>query len=237
MRLQVRVTLITGAGAGIGQATAGLFAREGALVGTLDLTHDKLSETVNSIQQTGGPCSALSVDVSQPSQVQNAIDQLVMKWGHLDIVFANVGINGVWAPLEELDLAEWDETLAINLKGTFLTVKYAIPFLKQRGGSIIITSSVNGTRMFSNTGATAYACPKAAQGAVQTSIHANTQMRNLENIREPMEFPKGESPLTDGKPAVSDQIAQAVLFLASDAASHVTGTEMWIDGGQSLLRG
>lgn len=81
------------------------------------------------------------------------------------IVFANAGINGVWAPLEELEPEEWDKTLGVNLKGTFLTVKYAVSYLKKQGGSMIVTSSVNGTRIFSNTGATTYSCSKAAQVA------------------------------------------------------------------------
>src|SRR5690606_32619471 len=85
------------------------------------------------------------------------------KWGGLDIVFANAGINGVWAPLDDLKLKDWEKTININLTGTFLTIKYSLPFLKRKGGSVIITSSVNGTRIFSNTGATAYSCTKASQ--------------------------------------------------------------------------
>jgi NAD(P)-dependent dehydrogenase (short-subunit alcohol dehydrogenase family) len=177
----------------------------------------------------------------------------------LDIVFANAGINGVWASLEELAPEEWNKTININLTGTFLTVKYAVPYLKRQGGSVIITSSVNGTRVFSNTGATAYSCTKAAQvaftkmvalelaehdirvnvicpGAIDTNIDENTERRNLEEIQEPVEFPEGKIPLTDGKPGTSEQVAQLVLFLASDASSHITGTEMWIDGGESLLK-
>jgi NAD(P)-dependent dehydrogenase (short-subunit alcohol dehydrogenase family) len=150
--------------------------------------------------------------------------------------------------------------LNINLKGTFLTVKYAVPFLKRQGGSVIITSSVNGTRIFSNTGATAYSCSKAAQvafakmvalelaehrvrvnvicpGAIDTNIDENTEKRDLESVKEPVEFPEGEIPLTDGTPGTSEQVAQLVLFLAGDASSHISGTEIWIDGAQSLLQG
>jgi NAD(P)-dependent dehydrogenase (short-subunit alcohol dehydrogenase family) len=166
----------------------------------------------------------------------------------------------VWAPIDELAPEEWDETLKINLKGTFLTVKYAAPALKKQGGSVIITSSVNGTRMFSNTGATAYACSKAAQvaftkmvalelakhkirvnvicpGAIETSINENTDARHLERAREPVEFPKGQIPLTRGEPGTAEQVAELVLFLASSASSHISGTEVWIDGTQSLLQG
>jgi NAD(P)-dependent dehydrogenase (short-subunit alcohol dehydrogenase family) len=185
---------------------------------------------------------------------------MVDRWGRIDIVFANAGINGVWASLEDLKPEEWDETLNVNLKGTFLTVKYAVPYLKKRGGSIIVTSSVNGTRIFSNTGATAYSSSKAAQvaftkmialelaphriranvicpGAIETDIGQNTEQRDLEEIRQPVEFPEGSIPLTSGEPGTAEQIAQLVLFLASDASSHITGTEIWIDGASSLLVG
>jgi NAD(P)-dependent dehydrogenase (short-subunit alcohol dehydrogenase family) len=155
---------------------------------------------------------------------------------------------------------EWDKTLEVNLKGTFLTGKYAVPYLKQHGGSVIITSSVNGTRMFSNTGATAYACSKAAQvafakmvalelakhrirvnvicpGAIETSIDESTEQRNVEREKEPVEYPEGQIPLTDGQSGSSEQVAELVYFLASDASGHISGTEIWIDGAQSLLQG
>jgi NAD(P)-dependent dehydrogenase (short-subunit alcohol dehydrogenase family) len=190
-----------------------------------------------------------------------AVDQLVKEYGRLDVVFANAGVNGVWAPLEKLEPEEWEQTIAINLTGTFLTVKYAVPHLKkQGGGSIIVTSSVNGTRMFSNTGASAYATSKAGQvaftqmialelapfkvranvicpGAIESNIDDNTEKRDLGKAETPVEFPEGQVPLTHGEPGTAEQVAQLVLFLASDASSHVTGTPIWIDGAQSLLQG
>jgi NAD(P)-dependent dehydrogenase (short-subunit alcohol dehydrogenase family) len=260
MRLKGKVALITGAGSGIGKATAVAFALEGARVGLLGRTEDDLVQTAGEMNIGDEVGLPLVADISDPGEMRSAVEKLVKKWGRLDIVFANAGINGVWAPLDELSPEEWDQTLEINLKGTFLTVKYALPHLKKEGGSVIVTSSVNGTRMFSNTGATAYACSKAAQvaftkmtalelaqfrirvnvicpGAITTEIDENTEQRDLEEVREPVEFPEGRIPLTDGRPGTSHQVAQLVLFLASDAASHITGTEMWIDGGQSLLQG
>ncbi|MBD2185624.1 SDR family oxidoreductase [Aerosakkonema funiforme] len=260
MQLAGRVALITGAGSGIGKAAAALLAKEGAKIGALGRTGDEVGKIVAQIEGNGGEAIPLLADISQPDEMQKAIQQIVDKWGRLDIVFANAGINGVWAPLEELTPEEWDKTINVNLKGTFLTVKYAVPYLKKQGGSVIITSSVNGTRMFSNTGATAYSCSKAAQvaftkmvalelaehgvrvnvicpGAIETNIDENTQRRNLDKVKEPVEFPEGEIPLTDGDPGTSEQVAQLVLFLASDASSHISGTEIWIDGAQSLLQG
>jgi NAD(P)-dependent dehydrogenase (short-subunit alcohol dehydrogenase family) len=259
MQLADKVALITGAGSGIAKATSLLFASEGAKVAALGRSDDELKQTVEEIQAKGGEAIPVVADISQPDQMQQAIQKIEQQWGRLDIVFANAGINGVWASLEELTPEDWDKTLNINLKGTFLTVKYAVPLLKQRGGSVIITSSVNGTRIFSNTGATAYSCSKAAQvaftkmvalelakhkirvnvicpGAIETNIDENTDRRNLEHIQEPVEFPEGKIPLTDGKPGTSEQVAQLVMFLASDLSSHITGTEVWIDGAESLLK-
>jgi NAD(P)-dependent dehydrogenase (short-subunit alcohol dehydrogenase family) len=139
-------------------------------------------------------------------------------------------------------------------------VKYATPHLKKQGGAIVVLSSVNGTRIFSNTGATAYSCAKAAQvaftkmmalelaphrvrinavcpGGVVTNIRENTHLRNIETIRHPVTFPKGPIPLTGHERATPEQVAQVIFFLLSDNASHITGTELWIDGGQSLLQG
>jgi NAD(P)-dependent dehydrogenase (short-subunit alcohol dehydrogenase family) len=260
MRLEGKVALITGAGSGIGKAAALLLAAEGAKIGALSHGAGDLEKVVKQIERAGGEAIALVADVSQPSQVQKAVESLAEKWGRIDIVFANAGINGVWAPIEELEPDEWDKTLEVNLKGTFLTVKYATPYLKKRGGSVIVTSSVNGTRVFSNTGATAYSCSKAGQvaftkmvalelarhkvrvnvicpGAIATDIGENTEQRDLQKVREPVVYPEGNIPLTDGKPGTAQQVAKLVLFLASDDSSHITGTEVWIDGAGSLLTG
>jgi NAD(P)-dependent dehydrogenase (short-subunit alcohol dehydrogenase family) len=260
MALNDKVALVTGAGSGIGEATARLFAREGAKVAALGRSDDELEAVVAAIRDAGGEAAAVLADISKPEEMERAVAETVERFGRLDVVFANAGINGVWAPIEELDPDEWDKTLTTNLKGTFLTVKYAIPHLKERGGSVIITSSVNGTRIFSNTGATAYSCSKAGQvafakmaalelakhrirvnvvcpGAISTDIEESTERRDLDREKEPVEFPEGKIPLTDGRPGTSEQVAQLVLFLASDASSHVTGTEVWIDGAESLLMG
>jgi NAD(P)-dependent dehydrogenase (short-subunit alcohol dehydrogenase family) len=260
MQLQQKVALITGAGSGIGRATAILFAQQGAKVAALGRSSKELDSLVEEIGKDGGQAVAIEADISNPAEMEHAVQRIEQLWGRLDIVFANAGINGVWAPLEELSPEEWDKTLNINLKGTFLSVKYAVPLLKQRGGAVIITASVNGTRMFSNTGATAYACSKAAQvaftkmvalelapshvrvnvicpGAIETDIDQNTEKRHVEAVKTPVEFPEGAIPLTHGASGSAEQVAQLVLFLASDAASHISGTEIWIDGAQSLLQG
>jgi NAD(P)-dependent dehydrogenase (short-subunit alcohol dehydrogenase family) len=259
MQLHDRVALVTGGGEGIGRATALLFAREGAKVAVLGRHRDNLDPVVEQIAAEHGQAIPVLADISDPEQMQAAIQEIIDKWGRLDIVFANAGINGVWAPLEQLEPDEWDRTMSINLKGTFLTVKYAVPHLKKRGGSVIVTSSINGTRVFSNTGATAYSSTKAGQvaftkmvalelapwkvrvnvicpGAIETSIDDNTERRDLGKVQTPVEFPDTDKPL-ERQPGSAEQVARLVLFLASDASDHITGTEMWIDGAESLIRG
>jgi NAD(P)-dependent dehydrogenase (short-subunit alcohol dehydrogenase family) len=260
MTMQGRVALVTGAGSGIGEAAARRFAKEKMKVAALGRTEDELQKVVDEIQHSGGEALTVIADVSDPAAVQQAVQQTVDRWGRLDTVFANAGINGTWTSIEELTPEDWDQTMDVNLKGTFLTVKYAVPHMKQNGGSIIITASVNGTRMFSNTGASAYATSKAGQvaftkmvalelakhrirvnvicpGWIETNIDENTNRQNLDEIKEPVEFPHGTVPLTQGAPGTPDQVAELVLFLASDASSHISGTEIWIDGAQSLLQG
>lgn len=260
MALTGKVALVTGAGSGIGKAAAVLLAKQGVRVGALSHTAKEIEQTVNEIQQIGSEGMALVADITSEDSMQQAVQQMVDRWGQIDIVFANAGINGVWAPIEELSLADWSHTITNNLTGTFLTIKYTVPHLKKQGGTLVITSSQNGTRVFSNTGATAYSTTKAGQvamakmlavelgphnvrvnvicpGRTETEINQNTQQEDLDKIKFPVEYPKGQIPLGDGKPATSEQVAELVLFLASDAASHITGTEVWIDGGSSLVKG
>lgn len=261
MQLEGKVALVTGAGSGIGRATALLFAQEGAKVVALDRQDDgELRSLVSEIEQSGSEALPLTADVSDAAQMRTAIERAAERWGRLDVVFANAGINGVWAPLEDLEPDEWSRTLDINLKGTFLTVKYAVPYLKRQGGSVIVTSSVNGTRNFSHTGATAYSSSKAAQvaftkmvalelapqhvrvnvicpGAIETNIQENTEQRNLDDVTIPVEFPEDSRPLEGGRPGTALQVARLVLFLASDASDHISGAQIFIDGTESLLKG
>ncbi|HEY9873197.1 MAG TPA: SDR family NAD(P)-dependent oxidoreductase, partial [Candidatus Obscuribacterales bacterium] len=115
MQLAGKVALITGGGSGIGKAAAVLLAKEGAKVAALGRTEDELKKTVSQIQDAGGDAMSVTADISQPDQMQQAVQQVVNQWGRLDIVFANAGINGVWAPLEDLEPEEWDKTININL--------------------------------------------------------------------------------------------------------------------------
>lgn len=263
MGLEGKVALVTGAASGIGRATALLLVQEGARVAVLDTHEARLQELAAEIREMGGAVLPLVGDVSEEEGVQAAVARTVAEWGRLDIVCANAGINGVWAPIEELTLDEWNRTLAINLTGTFLTIKYAVPHLKRTRGAVVVTSSVNGTRTFGSSGATAYSASKAGQAVVAkmlalelaphgvrvntvcpgwttTNLGENTEQRHLEQIRRAIGTaadPVPVVPLTGGRPASPEQIAQVIVFLASPAAGHVTGSEIWVDGAESLLRG
>ncbi|MDB5561584.1 MAG: 3-oxoacyl-(acyl-carrier protein) reductase [Hyphomicrobiales bacterium] len=258
MDLDGRIALVTGAGSGIGAAAALALAREGADVGLVSRSADELEEVAGQIRALGAKALPIPADVSSDKEMQDVFGHIADEFGRLDIVFANAGVNGVWAPIQDLKPGEWDETNAINLRGTFLTLHYAVPMLRVRGGSIIITSSINGTRTFTTPGASAYATTKAGQlalgqmaalelaqykirvnvicpGAIGTEIGDNTKQRNVDEAKVPAEFPEGDVPLTAGQPGTAEDVADLVVFLASDRSRHITGTPIWIDGGQSLL--
>ena len=264
--LSGRAALVTGAASGLGRASAKRLAACGATVGLVDLNHDATEEVAGEIAAAGGACVRLAADVSDAAAVEAAVAEFTDHTGRLDVVYANAGVNGVWAPLEDLEPDEWDRTLAVNLRGTFLTVKYSLPWLVAdkpktgRGGSVVVCCSVNGTRVFSNTGATAYSCSKAGQlafvkmtalelasrhvrvnavipGAIMTPIFDKTVERNLDSVRPHVVYEDGRIPLTGGDPGDPRDVANAVLYLASDLSSHVTGAEIVVDGGESLLQG
>jgi NAD(P)-dependent dehydrogenase (short-subunit alcohol dehydrogenase family) len=253
-----KVALVTGAGSGIGRAAALALARDGYAVGLLGRTRDELDAVVDEIQKEECKAMALLADISDEDQMAAAMSELIEQFGRLDVVVANAGINGVWAPIEDLTPAEWDQTMNVNLRGTYLTIHRAVPHMKSNGGSIIIVSSINGTRTFTSPGATAYSVTKAGQlamaqqlalelarygirvnaicpGAIDTEIDDNTHIRSREETAIPVEWPQGDIPISDGKAGTSEDVADLIVFLASSKSRHITGTPVWIDGGQGLL--
>jgi NAD(P)-dependent dehydrogenase (short-subunit alcohol dehydrogenase family) len=166
MDLEDKIALVTGAGSGIGAATALALADAGADVVVVSRTAGEIDKVAQSIHQRGRKAIAVAADVADEKAVAKMFRRIERNFGRLDFVFANAGVNGVWAPIEELKPAEWDETIRINLRGTYLTVHHAVPLMKKQGGSIAITASINGTRTFSTAGASAYSTTKAGQLAL-----------------------------------------------------------------------
>lgn len=259
-KLQNKVAIITGAASGIGKASAIRLAKSGAKIGLIDLKEENAGKVKEEIEANGGEALVTDTDISKAQEVEASIQTIIDEWGQIDFVFANAGINGRIAPIEDLTPEDWEQTLAINLKGTFLTVKYAIPHMKENGGSIVITSSINGNRTFTGFGMSAYSSSKAAQmafgkmaalelaeygirvnvicpGSIETNIGENTDkdQRNLPKVQIPIEYPEGNQPLKH-RSGTPDEVASLIHFLATEESSHISGTEIYIDGVESLLR-
>ena len=253
-----KVAIVTGGGSGIGAATAKRLAESGIHVCLLDINYSGADKVRSDIENSGGGACIHEVDIREERQIEAAIDDIVKKYGRLDILFCNAGINGTLSSIEHLDVSDWDRTIETNLRSTFLFVKYSIPHMKENGGSIIITSSINGNRRFAGFGMAAYSTSKAAQigfmkmaalelarykirvnaicpGAIETNIdHSTEKNESVKEIEIPIEYPEGMQPLAKG-PGQPEQVANLVSFLASDESSHISGTEIYIDGTESLL--
>ncbi|HEV7346439.1 MAG TPA: SDR family NAD(P)-dependent oxidoreductase [Devosia sp.] len=259
MEFAGKVALVTGAGSGIGKATALRLGAGGAKVVVISRTLEEVQQTCDEIKAKGGESLALDADVSEEAAMTRVIERTIEAYNQIDIVVANAGINGMWAPIDDLTPQEWDKTIAVNLRGTYLTLHLAVPHLRKTHGAIVIVSSINGNRTFTSAGATAYSATKAGQvamtkqlslelgkdgirinavcpGQIDTEIQDNTQTRNSKAAEIAVEFPDGDIPLTGGKPGTSADVADVIAFLVSDASRHVTGVPVYIDGGQSLLR-
>lgn len=255
-----KVALVTGAGSGIGEAAARRLAADGATVAVLDLLPDRASSVAEAILTQGGSAFPLAADVAEEAPMRAAFAELQERAGGLDIVVANAGINGHWAPIDELTPGQWDVTTRTNLRGTYLTLHLAVPMLKSGGGgAVVIVASINGARIATTAGATAYSAAKAAQVAVArqlalelgrhkirvnavlpgmtaTNIGQNTFRHHAEAVAWPVHFPEGDIPLTGGRAASPAEIADVIATLVGDDTRHVTGAELTVDGGQSLIR-
>ncbi|WP_458118991.1 SDR family NAD(P)-dependent oxidoreductase [Paenibacillus sp. Z6-24] len=261
-RMKGKVAIVTGAGSGIGRAAAIRLAAEGARVGLINKTDEEVQETKQVIEAAGGEALVFTADISVPAQYRQALEQIVEQWGQIDTLFANAGILGVVGPIEAIPDEEWDITMTNNVKGAFTSVKYVIPYLKQNGsGSIALTSSLSGTRVFSQQGFAAYSTSKAsiaafgqmaafelapynirvnivAPGSIETNIQGTgNQLPEMEEMKiKEVEYPEGTVPLPEGK-GTSEQVASVVLFLLSEESAHVSGSIVYVDGSESLFVG
>ncbi len=254
------VAFVTGAGSGIGLATAEKLAQGGYDLFLFDLDPSALDALTKRLEKTGTTAIAMAGDVASEQDMQRAAGKILEGFGRLDAVIANAGINGVWAPIDDLTPAEWDTTINVNLRGTYLTLNKMVPLLKQSGGgAIVIVSSINGVRTFTTPGATAYSATKAAQvamaqqlalelarhairinvvcpGAVETNIEDSTEVRHREESEVPVIWPQGTVPISGGEPGRAADVADSILFLVSTSSRHITGSPVFVDGGQGLLR-
>jgi NAD(P)-dependent dehydrogenase (short-subunit alcohol dehydrogenase family) len=246
-RVEGKVVITTGAGSGIGQASAILLAKEGAKVLVVDRNAEAGKETVRMIKDVGGEAIFVKADVSKADDIKEMVRTAVSTYGKLDILFNNAGLIAEVAPTAEATEEKFDETIATNLKGTFLGMKYAIPEMLRTGrGAIINVSSIAGSKGVIN--APAYAASKGGILAISRATAIEYAPQNIRvNCISPgtISTPAMAALLKDdpevkrnyldavpqGRLGRPDEVAQAVLFLASDESSHITGHALTVDGG------
>jgi NAD(P)-dependent dehydrogenase (short-subunit alcohol dehydrogenase family) len=247
-RLLGKSAVVTGAAAGIGRATAELFAREGARLVLADINADGLSALRDSLADVTGDVTVVTADVSKPEDVRRMIEVAVEEYGRLDIVIANAGIIPL-ASVVEATLDDWDEVMAIDGRGMFLTCKYAIEqMMSSGGGSIVCLSSISGVAgqprqstygpaKFVASGLTKHLAVEWAGRGIRVNAVAPGTI-NTERVQRLPEEPGGTEYLEAVKAAhpmgrlgEPSEVAKAILFLASDEASFITGAILPVDGG------
>jgi NAD(P)-dependent dehydrogenase (short-subunit alcohol dehydrogenase family) len=246
--LDGKAALVTGAGAGIGRATALACAREGAKIVVADRVVEGGEKTVSMIKSAGGEATFVPVNVTQAAEVKAMVAAAVSAYGRIDCAHNNAGIEGIFATTADYPEEEWDRVMAVNLKGVWLCMKYEIPQMVQQGGGAIVNTaslaglvgakrmpayvaSKHGVAGLTKTAALEYAKSGIRVNAVCPGIiHTSMVDRMFLNRRPDLEDrlaavePMGRL----GKP---EEVAEAVVWLCSDAASFVTGHTMTIDGG------
>ncbi len=245
-----KVALVTGAGSGIGRASAIAFAGQGAKVIVSDISEKGGMQTVQAIMASGGEAFFVQTDVARPSDVKSLIKATIDKYGRLDCAHNNAGITGNSTKVADCSLEEWDMVMNVNLRGTFLCLRYEIPqMIKQGSGAIVNMSSTMGVVAHGNTAA--YASSKhgvigltrsAALAYVKDNIRinalcpGNTETPIFDHLKQnmPAVYEGLFSATPIGRFAQPNEIANAVLWLCSDAASYCTGHAMVVDGGYTI---
>ena len=252
MKLADRVAIITGAGSGMGRASAILFAKEGAKVVAADLNEETGKETVDQIKANGGEAVFVKVDVSKEDDVKNLIKATVDNYGKITVVFNIAGRPQQTKALEQIQSDEWDNIMAINVKSIFFTTKHALPELKKTKGVIVNVASVGGERP--RPGSLAYATSKGAVINMNRALAVELAQYDIRvNCINPgptdtpmmygfiPEFNEEiKNIIGSGTPlrcwVQPEDIAYAGLFLASDEASKITGTDLPVDSGLRIGR-
>jgi NAD(P)-dependent dehydrogenase (short-subunit alcohol dehydrogenase family) len=245
VRLEGKIALVTGAAAGMGESAARIFAREGAKVVVADLLEKEGGAVAASIVSAGGEAMFLRMDVSGEEQWREAVRASVTRYGRLDLLVNNAGISG--AVPDRMSTEYFDKLMAINVRGTFLGMKYAIPEMQKAGGGAIVNlSSISGfvgqefvhmgysgakaaIRMMTKSAAVQY----AKDGIRVNSVHPGLMppMRTSVIAADPKLREKLLESVPMRRPGRVEEAAYAILFLASDEASYITGTELVVDGG------
>jgi NAD(P)-dependent dehydrogenase (short-subunit alcohol dehydrogenase family) len=246
MRLAGKVALISGAASGMGQSEATIFAREGAKVVVGDILEAEGRDVADSIVKAGGQARFVRLDVTQEQSWQDAVAAAVSAFGKLDVLVNNAGISGSYDP-DTLSTAAWDRLMDVNAKGVFLGMKYAIPPMQAAGGGAIVNiSSISGfvgqsmlhmaynaskgaVRIMTKSAAVQY----AKDGIRVNSVHPGVMppMRTSVTAADPKLREKLLETIPMRRPGRVEEAAYAILFLASDEASYITGTELVVDGG------
>ena len=251
MRMKNKVALVTGAASGMGAATARLFAREGAkAVVIADVLDKEGAAVVADIQKAGGTATYLHLDVTDEAQWKAAIDKVVATHGGLNVLVNNAGISGS-AETDLYDTAAWNRLMGINATGVFLGMKYGIAAMRKGGGgSVINLSSISGIVGQGNI----HVGYNASKGAVRLITKAAAAQHGKEGIRinsvhpglmppmrtsgrtaDPVQRAKTLKGVPMGRAGEVDEVAYAILFLASDESSYVTGAELVVDGGWTAV--
>ena len=247
-RLDGKIALITGAGSGIGRASALTFAREGAKVAVADKLVDGGQGTVRMVEAAGGTANFIEVDVSDAASVEAMVNATVETYGRIDCAYNNAGIEGQVAPTDSYADDMFDKVIAVNLTGVWLCMKYEIPRLLEHGGGGAIVNTASGAGLIGVAGLSAYVASKhgvigltktAALEYAKSGIRVNAVCPGL--IQTPMverltaDQPQlGEALVAMepvGRTGRPEEIAESVVWLCSDAASFVTGHAMSVDGG------
>jgi NAD(P)-dependent dehydrogenase (short-subunit alcohol dehydrogenase family) len=250
MRLANKICIITGSGSGIGQSSALIFAQEGATVIVNDLDTNKGNETVDLIRAAGGQADFIRADVTNPEEVSQLVQEVITKYGRIDVLFNNAGISGVGA-LHELEPDAWDRIMSINIKGVYLPSKYVLPhMMEQKFGSIINMSSCIAEIGLARRAS--YAATKGAVLSLTKSMQVDYAPYNIRvnallpgTILTPFVENYLKTSYDDPEAAIAslktrqlsgdlgrpDDVAKAALFLASDDSKFMMGSPLYIDGG------